>query len=111
MGRRPRYIKKTFYGRLEHIYVLEIGPAPALDLQDRTTIFLAAIRECVLDQDYDIGMDIHLYSQEGRLDLGDLTSIQCMVARVKWGNKYAIIDRSGSLSRAIYVAREDTDEE
>lgn len=50
-------------------------------------------------------LDIHLYSLEGSLNFVDITSIQALVARVlcsKVGSNWAIVDRSGSLARAVF---------
>jgi hypothetical protein len=33
----------------------------------------------------------------------DADNIQCLVSRVKDGNRWAIIDRSGSLSCTVYI--------
>jgi hypothetical protein len=37
----------------------------------------------------------------GRLDVVDVTCLQCLVGRVKDNNRWAIIDRSGHLVRAV----------
>jgi len=42
------------------------------------------------------------YKEEGRLEVVDMTSVQCLVGRVKVGNKWAIIDRSTTLSQPFY---------
>jgi len=38
----------------------------------------------------------------------DVSSIQCLVGRVKDGNQWAIVDRSGSLARAANADDNDT---
>ena len=51
-------------------------------------------------------LDIHLYSHEGSLDFIDVTSIQALVGRVPCSNagpKWAVVDRSGALARAVSV--------
>ncbi|KAF8801556.1 hypothetical protein BYT27DRAFT_7174014 [Phlegmacium glaucopus] len=109
---KPEYIAKTSYGELEHIYSVKISDAAALgtlSLKQDVVVF-ATIRTCVLDPTpSDFGpLDIHLYSKMGSLDVVDITTIQCLVGRVRdRGNTWALIDRSGSLARAIYVDDED----
>ncbi|KAF9473565.1 hypothetical protein BDN70DRAFT_817039 [Pholiota conissans] len=104
---------QTFYGQLQHIIVLKfqdplarcaLGFA-ASDL-DTDVIILAAIRECTLGPSNPSlhGLDVHFYSTMGARRVVDLTCVQCVVGRVpvmddEWD--WAIIDRSGSLVRAV----------
>ncbi|RDB22210.1 hypothetical protein Hypma_010657 [Hypsizygus marmoreus] len=105
---KPKFELETFYGQLQHILVVrfpseESRVALRLPLEQDTFIF-AAIRACVLDGDTQLkDLDIHFYSAVGNLDVVDITSIQCLVGRVKdrEPNTWGIIDRSGSLARAI----------
>lgn len=50
-------------------------------------------------------LDIHYYTQESTTEeFMDLTCVQCLVARVRdEGRRWAILDRSGSLSRPDFV--------
>ena len=103
--RQPEYELRTFYGQLQHIYVVQFkDPRPALGLDEPTTVFLAAIRTCILDNpDSQLqGLDVQFYSKEGGLDVVDITSLQCLVGRIRDRAQWAIIDRSGSLARASY---------
>ena len=103
---RPMYELKTFYGQLENIYAIhsssisqDLGPdCPSI-------IILAAIRSCVLENvDSQLEtLDIRYYTGTGALHVIDITSVQCVVGRIWDRNKWAIIDRSGSLARALYV--------
>lgn len=106
-----KYELKTFYGQLTHIYRVHFpGACPALDIEEPTTYILAAIRTCVMAPDDPRlhGIDVHFYSRYGALDVIDITSVQSLVGRVKTtGGEWAIIDRSGSLSRAIWVGDEN----
>jgi hypothetical protein len=107
--RKPVFEPKTFYGQLEHIYVIRLTPSGSdiqvnSDLQ--TPIILAAIRNCKTREQGPTeleGLDIHLYSTMGGLDVVDITSVQALVGRVKYtvdGGGWAVIDRSGSLAQA-----------
>jgi hypothetical protein len=104
--RQPEYELQTFYGQLQHIYTIQFKePCPALGLNEPSTVLLAAIRTCTLDTpDAQLqGLDIHFYSTEGGLHVIDITSLQCLIGRIKDRNRWAIIDRSGSLARALYM--------
>jgi hypothetical protein len=72
------------------------------------TVILAAIRTCELNDGVaPVGLDIHYYSWAGALHFVDVTNVQCLVGWVKDGNKWAIIDQSGLLARAVYVEDDD----
>ncbi|KAH9935848.1 hypothetical protein B0H21DRAFT_813369 [Amylocystis lapponica] len=109
--RRPVILQKcTFYGQLQHLVVIRLTPYTRLNIAEPTTIIFAAIRSCLVDSSHS-ELDIHFYPQGaagvGPLDLVDVTCVQCLVGRVPDGQRWAIIDRSGMLSRAIYA--EDTE--
>ncbi|OBZ68331.1 hypothetical protein A0H81_11890 [Grifola frondosa] len=101
--RRPVILQKhTMYGQLQYLYTLKFKPSQQLHLTEPTTVILAAIRTCPIEQSAPI-LDIHYYSKEGGTDIVDVTYIQCLVGWVYDQKEWAIIDRSGSLSCAIYV--------
>ncbi|THU93897.1 hypothetical protein K435DRAFT_820122 [Dendrothele bispora CBS 962.96] len=111
----PKFKLETFYGQLQHIYLVHFDTAhPELNLHEpATTIILAQIKSCKLNSDESIpGLDIHFYSTMGNTNVIDITSIQCVVGRVACGNnRWAIIDRSGSLVRAISQMQDDEEED
>ncbi|EPS98274.1 hypothetical protein FOMPIDRAFT_1126871 [Fomitopsis schrenkii] len=97
---------RSFFGQLRYIIVLHFPICQSLGLQEPTPIALAAIRSCPIIKSHK-DLDIHYYGKEGAIDVLDLMCVQCVVGRVKDGHGWAIIDRSGSLSRAIYAPREE----
>ncbi|KAH9922695.1 hypothetical protein B0H21DRAFT_712628 [Amylocystis lapponica] len=109
-ARHPRRLvvlqKRTFYGQLQHLVVLRLTPCARLAIKEPTTIILAAIRSCVVESSHS-DLDIHFYPQGaagvGSLDVVDVTCVQCLIGRVPDGSQWAIIDRSGMLSRAVYA--------
>ncbi len=69
------------------------------------SIILGAIRNCAVTQSHP-RLDCHYYSQYGELSVVDLQCIQCAVGRVptgRAGEQWGIIDRSGSLARAVVI--------
>lgn len=49
-------------------------------------------------------LDINYYRQaSGQIQVIDLACVQCVVGRVLSRGRWAIIDRSGSMARAIFV--------
>jgi len=52
-------------------------------------------------------LDIHDYTKEGAPHVVDVTSVQCLVARVKDEMQWSILDRSGSLAWAVEAGDEE----
>ncbi|KAJ7710910.1 hypothetical protein B0H17DRAFT_914593, partial [Mycena rosella] len=98
----PRYELTTFYGQLRHIFVLKLPPAAELDLTEETTLILAAVTQCKITAHNDL--DMHYYREEGPLEVVDITSVQCLVGRLRTTTKkdWVIADRSGSLARPYF---------
>lgn len=69
------------------------------------TLVLAEIHTCQVIASHR-NLDIHYYKNLGRREIVDADTIACVVGRVRDRDQWAIIDRSGALSRAVYVADE-----
>jgi len=105
----------THYGKLEHIITITL-PQGHENLQPSgpTNSIVALIHRCTLKEDDPqlAGLDIHFFSKERQsFDVIDITSIQCLVGRVKTGNSWAIIDRSGKLAQAVPKTQGDGEQE
>jgi hypothetical protein len=109
---REEFRKETFYGQLQHIYLVRFTqPCPRLGLKEPTTTIMAVIRSCKIDPAVRISnLDFHFFSGFGQVDVVDVTCLQCLVARVpvldtsaNGNNLWAIADRSGHLARALYL--------
>lgn len=116
-SRRPVFELETFYGQLERLFLIRFSPdCTYAKVEPSKPIILAAIRNCKLekaDRELD-SLDIHLFTNFGALDFIDVTSIQALVGRVPCetpGVDWAIIDRSGSLARAVFNAEDDNEPE
>ncbi|KAI0072629.1 hypothetical protein K474DRAFT_1604760, partial [Panus rudis PR-1116 ss-1] len=102
--RRSIFDLRTFYGQVEHIYAVQLRPkAIPRNLHDGipAVVVVAFIRTCRNIVNCPSGLDIHYYDCLGGVDVIDIPSIQCLVGCIKDGNRWAIIDCSGTLSRAI----------
>ena len=96
---------RTFYGRLQNIIVICFTKSHSLGITKSKTIFLAAIQACVEPTAALNGLDLHYYSKMGRVEIVDMTCVQCVVGRVKdpnTNNGWVVVDRSGSLARAVF---------
>lgn len=96
--------KKTFYGQLLQLIVVDMPAIPVIDARPDTLV-LGIVRTCTVDVSHS-QLDIHYYTKQGALEVVDITTVQCLVGRIEDRKRWAIIDRSGSLSRAIYVEGE-----
>ncbi|PBK65077.1 hypothetical protein ARMSODRAFT_989767 [Armillaria solidipes] len=90
-----------FYGHLEHIIYIHFPPSTDADAH----IILTVIHNVVVDESLQElhQLDIHFSSCKGKLDVIDITSVQCLIGRVFDGDCCALIDHSGSLAHAIHV--------
>ena len=110
--RKPMLEPQTFYGQLEHLYLINFVCSDTR-VDPQQPIILAAIRNCKIKDSQPTELDhldIHLYNMTGSLDLVDITSIQALVGRVQYvvdGGGWAIVDRSGSLARAEWDPTDD----
>lgn len=87
-----------------HVVEVEIDAIPTRNIP-ATRVVLAIIRSCKVEEDHP-KLDIHYYSEDGALDVVDISTVQCLVGRVFDRGRWAIFDRSGSLSRAVYTEGE-----
>ena len=95
---------QMFYKQLLHILVLDIKPIPTavLPKNTSTTVVLRVIRTCVMDSNHNV-LDIHYYKNHGHIDVVKITTIQCVVGRIKDRGCFAIIDQSGALAHPEFV--------
>jgi len=105
----------THYGKLEHIITITLpqGHENPWSSEPANSI-VALVYRCILKEDDPrlAGLDIHFFSREKQsFDVLDITSVQCLVGRVKTGNSWAIIDRSGKSAQAVYKAQNDGEQE
>ena len=69
-----------------------------LGLNEPTTLILGAIHTCKIERHNDLYM--HISKKQGRVEVVDIGTVQCLVGRVKNRGWSVIIDRSGDLARA-----------
>lgn len=96
----------AFFGQLLHVLVVELPPARQLDpldpaLQVSSTYILAALNRCEVDARN--SMDMPSYQKMGRTEVVDITCVQCLVGRIRVGNRWVILDRSGEIQQAVHV--------
>ena len=93
---------ETFFGQLQHIFVVKIPAVPQLvvGVSNPEILILGAILTCEIEEKTDL--DMHYYKKHGRTEVVDISTVQCLVGRVKDRGFWTIIDRSGNLARATF---------
>ncbi|KAI0084430.1 hypothetical protein BDY19DRAFT_987551 [Irpex rosettiformis] len=102
--RDPSFTLQTFYGQLMHVVAAEIDAIPGRNIPPSRIVF-GIIRSCKIEEHHP-KLDVHYYSEEGPVDVIDISTVQCLVGRVFDRGRWGIFDRSGLLSRAIYTEDE-----
>lgn len=97
----PKFVPETFYGQLQHIFVVPMPAAEELGIAEPQTLILASILTCDIEAQNDL--DMHYFKQHGRTEVVDIATIQCLVGRVRDRDWWTIIDRSGKLARAEFA--------
>ncbi|KAI0634214.1 hypothetical protein C8Q77DRAFT_1055307 [Trametes polyzona] len=93
---------RTFYGQLKNILTFHVASIPAGLSED---LLLGVIQRCNIDES-EPGLDVHYYERMGAVEVVDITTVQCVVGRIHDRGRWAVIDRSGSLSRALFTGLE-----
>jgi hypothetical protein len=103
-GLPENFEQRTYYGQLLNIFVITLPACPDFE-PEPSTIVLVAIRVCEITEHDSLGM--YFYDGMGRIDIVDLSCLQCLVGRVRLANgTWAVLDRSGDLERAYYIPGE-----
>ncbi|KAI0750343.1 hypothetical protein BC629DRAFT_1297723 [Irpex lacteus] len=86
---------RDFYGQVQHFIVVPLPIVQSIGLEKPTTLVLAIIRSCVIE-DHHLALNTHYYSRTGSLDVVDLTTIKCLIGRIKepCRGQWATIDRT-----------------
>ena len=109
---KPQLEPKTFYGQLEHLYLITFACSNT-HVEPQKPVILAAIQNCKIKDPGPADLkdlDTHLYNTTGGLDIADVTSIQALVGCVEYkvnGGGWGIIDQSGGLAHAEWDPRDD----
>ncbi|XP_006458586.1 hypothetical protein AGABI2DRAFT_141379 [Agaricus bisporus var. bisporus H97] len=90
-NRRPEYVKRSFFGQLQRIIVLNLPPIPQLNIDLPLTVIYAVVQAVKVK----LEGSLYYYSTMGATEVIDLSTVQCLIGRVRDGNRWGIIDRSG----------------
>lgn len=92
--------RKSFYGQLKHIYVVKMPATSDLcgprETPREDTLVLAVVQSFILAK-HRIAKSTPVSEGTGRLEVVDMTSVQCLVGRVSQGRNWAFIDRTRAI--------------
>ena len=101
-GRRAQFVNKTFYGQLNHIFVVPFPATPSLGIERDTTLILAGIHQCANVKEGN-GLRMPYYSRMGAKEVVDVKCVQALIGRIPLpSNQWAVLDRTGDLQRSCY---------
>ena len=98
----PQFEATECFGQLRSILRFDLPAGIAPSVTETTTLVLAIVRSTEVS--YETSLKIPYYNDLGRLEAVDMSTVMCVVGRVKdhrgW---WAIIDRSGKSARADFT--------
>jgi len=83
---------QNFFGQLKRILLVELPLAQELNVAAPTTVILALIQEVKAT----LRDGIYYYKEFGVEEVVDLSTVQCVVGRIRDRAEWAIVDRSDS---------------
>jgi hypothetical protein len=104
----PTQRRQVFYGRLECIIDTVLPHTETFNIQSSTRYLLAVIQPCST-RGRDATRELTTYAETTTPVVIDLRTIECVVGRVRRGNEWGIVDRSGDFARTVFVDLDDDD--
>ena len=83
---------------------------PRSEFTSAETFLLGVIQSCIIEK-HDDDLDYHYYTRMGATEVVNIRTIQCAVGRIFDRNQWVIFDRSGELSRAMYIEEPEEPDE
>ena len=100
----PSVFKGTeYFGQLISILVVELPPGTIPSHPQSETRVLAIIGTRDTETETRLGIPYYTEPKEAKVRAVDMTTLMCLVGRIKDGRRWAIIDRSGDMARAEFV--------
>jgi hypothetical protein len=93
---------QTFYGQLQYIIEVTLPSAELPNIPEKRRFLLACVKPCNT-KGRDATSEVTTYERTTTDIFIDIQAIGCVVGRVKKGNMWAFVDRSGDLARTVFV--------
>ncbi|KAL1754436.1 hypothetical protein FB107DRAFT_215741 [Schizophyllum commune] len=104
--RRPEFRTKVYYGQVLRFFELDLPEnMPGVDPHAPRTLILAEIAPCQFSKKNEAGMRYYVANvKPGSPEIVDAGQIDCLVARVKRGNRYAVVERYAAAERIDFAS-------
>ena len=100
----PSVFKGTeYFGQLISILVIELPPGTIPSVTRSETRVLAIIGMRDTKTETRLRIPYYTKPKEANICAVDMTTLMCLVGRVRDGRRWAIVDRSGDMARAEFV--------
>jgi len=100
----PPVFKGTeYFGQLISILVIELPPGIIPSIAQSKTHALAIISTRDTETETRLRIPYYTEPKEAKVHAVDMTTLMCLVGRVRDGRQWAIVDRSGDMARAEFV--------
>ena len=106
----PVQLRRVYYGQLHSILDVILPASQTLGLTQPTRHLLALVEPCSTGGK-DATRGLAIYEAMTAPIIIDLRTVECVVGRVKRGNEWGIIDRSGDFARTVFVDPIDDEEQ
>ena len=98
----PQFEPTKYFGQLRSIIRFDLPAGIARPVTRKMTLVLAIIQSA--DVSYETSLRIPYYKKLGSLEAVDMTTVMCIVGRVKdYRGQWGIVDRSGNSARADFT--------
>lgn len=97
---------KPFFGEVQRVFSIRMPRAPELGIEKEETVVLVEVQPCNMERGPGKlrGLDIRLYpGMKDGTEIVDLTTVQCLVGRIRWDKMWAVFDRSGAATTVAEV--------
>jgi hypothetical protein len=101
-GRNPTQVRQIFYGQLECILDVTLPVSRTPLIPTATRFLLAVVRPC-LTGGKDATREVTMYAATTVPVVIDIRTVENVVGRVRRGNEWGIVDRSGDFARTVFV--------
>jgi hypothetical protein len=100
----PSVFKGTeYFGQLISILVIEFPPGIVPSVTQPKTHVLAIVGTRDTKTETHLGIPYYTEPKVAKVRAVDMTTLMCLVGRIKDQGRWAIVDRSGDLARAEFV--------
>ena len=100
-GRPARDKRTVCYSQVQSYVYVTLPAEPSLKTTSDSTAILALVKLCKTEEGEDASLELVWYRDMETVRAFDIATIDCVVGRIKVGDRWGIIDRSYGSQRAV----------